>query len=464
VKINKLSRREFLRLTGFATAGSLLAACAPKESEVEEEAPAQEETPAQEATPEPVQPTEKVELRVSHWWGERLDRMMENFSSSQPDVDLLPEPKPWSGYHDAILTQTAGGVAPDVYLVSMAYFPQLVRKDAFLSLDDFMTADGFDPTEEYVVDPTPAYSYDGELYSVDAWMPGSVYIACNLDLFEEAGITAPVYGTDEFDTWKFGDIREAANALTKRGEGGSTEQWGLSNPGSWQDCNNQYGWQNGGDWFDTANYQDETKCIIDSPEMIEAYQLLVDMHFEDQVTPSASQQEMLGENVFLSGKIGMVHTWMIYANFADAQFEWAVIPIPWQTHKYSKIGGGNGWSMTASTEVPKVCWSFIKFVTTEEAAYEDLVHTVMPPSKPERFLNMLEPKEAECWEVQLARSKNEYWKPANWGSRAPSQYNDLYVAWMDRVYQGEIGVEEALHGIADETNELIAELIAEEGA
>lgn len=454
-----LKRRHFLRLAAIGTGAAALAACQATPAP----APAAEVTTAatEAVTAAPPATEARVELRVSHWWGDRLDTMMKAFTDANPNVDLKPEPKPWQGYHDALLTQLAGAVGADVYLVSMAYFPQIVRKGAFRSIDEYMSADNFDPKAEFVIDPYLAYGYKGELYALDAWLPGSVYIVCNLDLFEEAGVECPKWGSDSFDQWKFADLREAALALTKKGADGRTEQWGLSNPGSWQDANNQYAWQNGGDWFDTPNYQDETKCIIDSPECIEAYEFVVDMHLKDGATPSATEAQLLGDNIFLSGKIGMVHTWMIYANFKDATFEWSVIPIPWQTKKAAKMGGGNQWSVYTDSKVGDAAWGLIKFLTTDYDAFKEMVHIVMPPSKPERFLDLLEPKERECWEVQLARTIMDNWKPANWGSRAPSRYNDIYVAWMDRVYQEEITVKEALTGIADETNKLIDELIAE---
>jgi hypothetical protein len=83
--MSKLSRREFLRLTGFAAAGSLLAACTPKATEAPAEKP--EEKPAEKVEEQPV---EAEEAKISIMWrtseseNPMIDALVELYAEKEP--------------------------------------------------------------------------------------------------------------------------------------------------------------------------------------------------------------------------------------------------------------------------------------------------------------------------------------------------------------------------------------------
>jgi multiple sugar transport system substrate-binding protein len=71
--------------------------------------------------------------------------MESDFVAKNPNVKLVVEEVPWADYFQKLLTQTAGGNAPDVMWVGSLWIPQFWAKGVVRNLDPYVDAsDDFD--------------------------------------------------------------------------------------------------------------------------------------------------------------------------------------------------------------------------------------------------------------------------------------------------------------------------------
>jgi len=134
---------------------------------------------------------EPTVVRASHWWGGFMTPSFEAAEKALP-VDITEEMTPWGEYNQKLLTQLAGGVAPDLIEVAADNFGDFWPSGRIATLDDLvadrdMTKWGFDQWIEN--------GYEGSLYGLSTNDVGfAVRGAIN-------GLEAAKYrtGNDEYD-------------------------------------------------------------------------------------------------------------------------------------------------------------------------------------------------------------------------------------------------------------------------
>ena len=71
---------------------------------------------------------EPVEIRLSHWWGEQHSKWLP-IVEEKTNVTVTEEIYPWGEYLTKVLTQVAGGVAPDIIQLDQShnadFFPRI---------------------------------------------------------------------------------------------------------------------------------------------------------------------------------------------------------------------------------------------------------------------------------------------------------------------------------------------------
>lgn len=279
-----LSRRRFLQFTAFTSAG-LLAACVA--------VPAAQPG-GEEAGTSASQERVTVTFMVPGSAQEDADfaPVFEEFAKRYPEIDGQYTPA-GTGYNaqydDKLLTMLAGGTAPDVFKTLFGKFGALAASGVYLPLDDlaetYVEETAFD---DFFEAHANACYFAGQLLALpnDGAPQGLWY---NVDLYDAAQKSYPTWET----TWD--EMLESALAITKQ-ENNITVQHGIGQP-HWLSTI----WSNGGEVLN----EDGTKCLLDSPEAIEALtwmQSLVVMH---GVAPGP---EALGEmgmaDRFSSGRLG----------------------------------------------------------------------------------------------------------------------------------------------------------------
>ena len=73
------------------------------------------------------------------WWGnptrnKNTEAMIAAYTAANPNVKISGQPGEFSGYWDKLATQTAGGTAPDIIQMDMAYIAEYGTRGALLDL------------------------------------------------------------------------------------------------------------------------------------------------------------------------------------------------------------------------------------------------------------------------------------------------------------------------------------------
>ncbi|MHA6485098.1 ABC transporter substrate-binding protein [Paenibacillus sp. strain BS8-2] len=157
---------------------------------------------------------EQVELRVM-WWGDQkradiTNEVLQLFMDKNPNIKVIGEFAPSSGYFDKLNTQLASGTASDIFFLG-GNVVDYANKDVLLDLTPYVGA------ELDLSDMDPAMIQYGTLkdklvhVSAGANARG---IVVNTKLFEQAGIPVPQ------DGWNWDDYARISNELSaKLGEG-----------------------------------------------------------------------------------------------------------------------------------------------------------------------------------------------------------------------------------------------------
>ncbi len=217
MRTNKLSRRDFLRLSALTAAGAALAGCCPAPPEVE---PTKEEV---QATAEPAAPEGQV---IQYWfsWGNFLPVWEEGLMQTDEfkeavGADTL-ELKPIPGAPETLLTAVAAGTPPDG--ASNVQYLDYMARDVLLPIDDMVATSSIVKKENYLEGTWNDAFYQGTMYGVPA-NEGFVRYGLNYNarMVEEAGLdpdSPPV-------TWE--DCLVWHEALTQFDDAGNLIQIGF---------------------------------------------------------------------------------------------------------------------------------------------------------------------------------------------------------------------------------------------
>lgn len=72
-----------------------------------------------------------VEIRLSHWWGEQHNHCLPIFEE-KTNVTVVQEIYPRGEYLTKVLTQVAGGVAPDIIQLDQSHNADFFPKNIFV--------------------------------------------------------------------------------------------------------------------------------------------------------------------------------------------------------------------------------------------------------------------------------------------------------------------------------------------
>ncbi len=427
------SRRAFLKGMTVATGGALLAACAAPG------APAAEgESMADDSAME-----EAVTLRFMAWgdiFGDVLD-LYNGANETQVEMAVSP----WSGYAEKMLTQFAGGTAPEILWVQAPFFPLLVQRSVFTQVDDLIERDGVD-VDGLVGSPWVWAGYQGNAYGVPSHGAVPRGLAYNIKLFEEAGVELPRY-----DDWTMDEMDAAVKAIAS-----PPDIWGAAVPPNMIYLDLIM--SNGGSLFN----EDETQCLLNSDEAREAFTYSVDWLLESGVSPTPSEQQLLGERIFASDKIGMVAAvlsdWDSWgANTQDYALNatmalWPMMPGG------SRVSTGQSHPFSIPSNTPYVdqAWDFISFYVWDEDAITAMIKKIPIPYKfaenAAKFVD--DPVQLEFMTKPF--TFGDTFVPEHWGSK-PTEVQRAFTSELELMLLGDSTIEQATDNMVEQINAIQAE-------
>ena len=246
---------------------------------------------------------------------------------------------------------------PDVARLDSAWVPEFQKMGILVPLNKEMS-DYQDVAGSLLESAMTTAAIDGDQYAL-ALNTNTKILYYNVEAFQKAGLEAPKT-MDEFV--------EDCKKLSGTNESGQ-QVWGYDEPGlaGWNLC--PFIWSMGGSI--TNDEQTKATGYLNSPETVEAIQMIADLYKENAITGWNSGDIPMTDG-FGTGRYMMLleGPWKV-AELAGAypDFKYATAPVPsGEGGSVSVLGGEDiGMFNTANKDA---AWKFMKFMTSEYAQEE----------------------------------------------------------------------------------------------
>ncbi|OYD15791.1 hypothetical protein CH333_04875 [candidate division WOR-3 bacterium JGI_Cruoil_03_44_89] len=300
---------------------------------------------------------EKKEIELSlFYWGDSeeiniMKRMAEAFETENTGIDVKLIHA--NNYQDKLQVMIGGGIPPDVFYLEAVDIPAYAS--TLVDIEPFLEDDTLWNPDDYFEALLKGFEYEGKFYGIPKdWTPLVLYY--NKALFDEAGVSYPD------GSWDWQALLKAAKRLTKDLDGdGKPDQFGIYYYTSWLFPLFPWIWSNGGRILS----EDRKRCVIDSPETVEALQFLADMRWKYGVTPTPVQ--IAQRDLFTTGRVAMLimGRWGVPRYRTIKDFEWDIAPVPKNKCRATSIASV-AFVISAKCKYPKEAYRLAMFLSGEE--------------------------------------------------------------------------------------------------
>jgi multiple sugar transport system substrate-binding protein len=449
-----MSRRHFLKgmagLTGAVLATGALGACAPAPA-APAAAPAKEEGAAPAAAG-----LAAANLSVWVWWPDPvkpLQQMADSFMATNTAVKVTAESP--ADYWPKLQTALAGGAGPDVYFMNNVNYWSWANKGVLVDLTPLVESntamqDNIKNSWQGGVD---FYNFKGKQFGLP-YMYTTVILYYNEDYIKAQGLTPPAEIEDTFDWTQF---RDYALKLTKR-EGDEVKMWGALTTGGIETSWLNFMRANGGDFLNA----DSTKCIVDEPASVEAWQFLADMRLKDQVSPSSEAlQAEDSRSMFMTGKLPLWPdgSWVmntLNSQLTDFKYNIAILPMAPATKNRGGTTNIVGLVMNNGGKAKDQSWALMTHLLSKDS--QDILARA----------NVLAPVRNDSAELYYdpalgPANRKAAFKMQQWTKALPTHekvtFNEMMqpaTEWETEIFQGRVAVPEGLQKMAAAVNDLFA--------
>ncbi|MBI4435837.1 MAG: extracellular solute-binding protein [Candidatus Omnitrophica bacterium] len=312
---------------------------------------------------------EKITLTLWEFSGyeELMQELLKKFEAEHPHIRIKVQQLSWEHGLEKIIVSIAAGNAPDVVELGTDWVPKFASAGVLRDL----TEETKDLQEAYFL--WEAATYDKKRFGVP-WLAGTRILFYNRDLFKRAGLDSEKVPK----TWE--ELLEAAKSIRRLGENIYGFAIFVGEPYSpWQEFL-PFAWGNGAKILS----DDQKRCLIDSPEMVEA------LSYYQKLKPySLIDRQSQVNNLFADNKVGMQISgaWnfrLIPRLNPQLNFGVALLPKPAPDRGFpASFAGGEIFSILKSSPHPEEAMALIRFMTEEENAIEvvKLQQNVVPTFK-----------------------------------------------------------------------------------
>ncbi len=302
---------------------------------------------------------ESVPITVSFWGSveeiEIMKKTIEPWDKQRKDINIVLYHVPTGGntsyYVQRLLTNIAGGNAPDVIFMEVNIFIEFYTKEVLLNLTPFINKDKEFNIENFYPDVVKHFTRENKIYVIPRDTAPFNCIYYNKNLFDQEGIPYPQ------DNWTWDDFLDIAKKLTKRNQKGQIVQYGF-----WTWCIQNFIYSAGGGYVDNIN--NPTQCIFNKPQSREGLQFYHDLISVYKVSPLPSSLEIGTSEMFETGHLAMLGSgiWETPRFRKITSFDWDVVSFPRHPKKNSvKVGtGGSGYAILKTTKHSEQAWEVIK--------------------------------------------------------------------------------------------------------
>jgi multiple sugar transport system substrate-binding protein len=437
------TRRALLGGALLAGAGGLLVACGP--------APSASTSPA----------AGQVKGNALFWqWGagyvDGFNEFVKDFNATGSGVTIDFDPGVVStsttSYWDKLTAALAGNVGPDVFLMN-TNARTWASQGLLRPLDDLIRRDK--TAQEQNNGTLKAFR---EWYDVEgkqmgwAWDYSTIVTAYNVSHLRDAGLKLP---SELGDKWDWAAYREYGQKLNRPGA-----RWGTTaEPGY------ETGWlnfvrANGGDYFS----EDRKKCVLGSPQAIEAVEYLVNLVQKDRYAPTRADVTAATSKVdmFVNGQAskGTFGDWSMtdFVRKAGNNLTWDVAPVPFKGGKTGNSANLRGLVINSQSKAVEQSFEWMKFALTRPV--QDRIPKLMGevPARMDSAQEIY--ASAEKAGPPAGRASL---KAAILATKAlpaldkipPAEFHNISTPLINDAWDGKISVKEALTQAQDQVNALI---------
>lgn len=298
-------------------------------------------------------------IKIAFWGSpEEIDiitNSIKDWQTAHPNIRLIFEHTPYTGYDSKILTRIAGGAAPDIIATEVDYFVTFATKGVLEDLTPNLNATTAISKNDFFPSILDRFTVDGKIFAIPRDVAPFACVFYNKKLFDEAGLAYPS------DEWTWDDLLRSARALTKQDANGRTTQYGFY---GWAWQNFVFG--NGGSLVD--NVKNPTRVTLDDPKTVQGLQFYADLINLYKVMPTPVALSNMGMGVdlmFASGRLGMFLSGIWETpGLRNYNFEWDIAMFPKNNQGIRAFGsGGSGYAILKSSKHKKEAWEVIQALT-----------------------------------------------------------------------------------------------------
>jgi multiple sugar transport system substrate-binding protein len=360
----KLSRRNFLQLSGAVAAGAVLASCAPKQAATE----VPTTTDLQSLTKDP------VTLRMWHWdnyMAEGWKPVNDKFTEKYPNLTVSIEMTEYGEYSQKVAASIAGGTPPDVVGTIAEHFTNMAGQGQLIDLQPYIDASSF-PIDDYHAGNLSQNSWGGKLLSIPYTADGEWWFY-QVDEFEKQGLKTP-YEYWKEGNWTWDTAAELAKQLTS-GEGvDKVFGWGGLGTTNYFEIL-PYLASNGSGFFD----EEYTTCLLNDPKSAEVLQWGFDLR---QYAPGPEDQQ---SGTPQSGHVMQWLDWspygLVYASQMPFKYSYAPPPASPLNKKIVFCGDAPGFGFIKGVEHPNESWALIEWLNGLDALEAIFDYTGQEPPR-----------------------------------------------------------------------------------
>jgi ABC-type glycerol-3-phosphate transport system substrate-binding protein len=344
--------------------------------------------------------TGPVELKMYSWVGagpeyDRNVAFFDWFQTQYPNITVRYE-VPGGNFHQAIFTDFAAGIAPDVFYMGGRELEQYHDLGIIAPLTRYLETDERVDHGDILALPLNYFRLNQnpneDVYALSiGWTTYLVYF--NETMFREAGLQTPqeLY---EAGRWNAETFLSSIRALAKDTTGnGVNDQFGFEIPGYYTEVFQLIG-ANGG----TPFMENQERMTYDDPAVREVYRLVHQLRYGEHVIPAPGDIE--GYEGFPTGKIGMriSGNWNVARlNALGADWDWGVTMIPEFSQSYTNLWS-NGIAMSSRTRHPDQAWDLIRELALGRGAQMTADDTISFPLSRKAYETM---NPLPIWEESL---------------------------------------------------------------
>jgi multiple sugar transport system substrate-binding protein len=393
------------------------------------------------------EPTSPVTITFSSWVGDspQMQKFAKDFHELHPNITVEFQAVSAGQSTTKLITQVAGGTAPDVAFVDASAVTEFASRNALVNLDGYMAGSATTKADDFVPAFLTMSQVDGSTYGLpyDGETTGLFY---RTDMFEAAGIADPPATWDDFEA--------AAQALTDPAK--KTYGFAVFAPEAeyyWE----PWLWQGGGH----LTTDDGNAVAFNSAEGKQAADFYVGLR--DYSPPDYySSNSWDGRVAFATGKVGMYEAGAWFGGEMKSSFPkidglWDVAPLPEGPGGCGTTVAGDSLVMFDQSDNHDAAWLWMEYLTLPENmkawTYGEPTTTLLPPRI--SLLNDPDLGKYNPWlkgfAEQMDCAVSDNLSNKNWGEAADALNTELGKA----IY-GDISAEEAIDKAAEKGNEILS--------